>query len=193
MRFDVITIFPEMFKGFSEESLLNKAREKGLVDIRFHNLRDYSEGRHKVVDDTPYGGGPGMIVMIEPIYRAIKDIKLKGKKKVKVVFLTPRGEKYTQETAQKYSKLDQLIIISGRYEGVDERVKELVDEVVSVGDYILLGGEVAAMAIIDSTARLIPGVVGQRESVEKVNFPQYTKPSSFKAGKKKLDVQEVLT
>ena len=193
MRFDVITIFPEMFEGFAKESLLAKAQEKGLVEMHFHNLRDYAEGKHKVVDDTAYGGGPGMIIMVEPIYKALKDIKLKGKKKVKTVFLTPRGEMYTQKTAQTWSKLDQLIIVSGRYEGVDERVKDLVDEVISVGDYILLGGEVPAMTIIDSTARLIPGVVGQRESIEKVNFPQYTKPASFKAGRKKLDVPEVLT
>lgn len=197
MRFDIITIFPEMFKGFLSESLLAHAQEKKLINIKVHNLRDFTTDKHKTIDDTPYGGGPGMIFKIEPIYNAIKKVKLKkgkgGKKpKVKIVFLSPRGEKFEQKTAQKWSKLDQLIIISGRYEGVDERVVELADEVISVGDYILLGGEVAAMAVVESTARLISGVVGQKASIEKFNFPQYTKPATFKAGKKKLEVPEVL-
>lgn len=197
MRFDIITIFPEMFKGFLSESLLAHAQEKKLINIKVHNLRDFTTDKHKTIDDTPYGGGPGMIFKIEPIYNAIKKVKLKkgkgGKKpKVKIVFLSPRGEKFEQKTAQKWSKLDQLIIISGRYEGVDERVVELADEVISVGDYILLGGEVAAMAVVESTARLISGVVGQKASIEKFNFPQYTKPATFKVGKKKLEVPEVL-
>jgi tRNA (guanine37-N1)-methyltransferase len=192
MRFDIITIFPDMFEGFMKESLLKRAKEKKLIDVKIHNLRDFAEDKHKTVDDTPYGGGPGMVFKIEPIYNAIKKIKLKGKKKVKTVFLSPRGEKFVQKTAQKWSKLDQLIIISGRYEGVDERVVELADEVVSIGDYVLLGGEIAAMAIVESTARLVPGIVGKKGSIEKLNFPQYTKPAVFKIGRKKHEVPKVL-
>jgi len=192
MRFDVITIFPDMFEGFMKESLLKRAQEDKLIDIRVHNLRDFATDKHKTVDDTPYGGGPGMVFKIEPIYNAIKKVKLKGKKKIKVIYLTPRGEKFVQKTAQKWSKLDQIIILTGRYEGVDERVAELADESISVGDYVLLGGEISAMAIVEATARLVPGVVGKKGSIEKLNFPQYTKPATFKAGRKKLEVPEVL-
>ncbi len=192
MRFDVITIFPDMFEGFMKESLLKRAREDKLIDIQIHNLRDFATDKHNTVDDTPYGGGPGMVFKIEPMYNAIKKVKLKGKKKVKIIYLTPRGEMFVQKTAQKWSKLDQIIILTGRYEGVDERVAELADESVSVGEYVLLGGEIPAMAIVEATARLIPGVVGKKGSIEKLNFPQYTKPATFKAGRKKLDVPKVL-
>jgi tRNA (guanine37-N1)-methyltransferase len=192
MRFDVITIFPDIFEGFMKESLLKRAQKDKLIDIRIHNLRDFATDKHKTVDDTPYGGGPGMVFKIEPIYNAIKKIKLKGRKKVKIVFLTPRADKFAQKTAQKWSKLDQLIVITGRYEGVDERVAELADESISIGDYVLLGGEIPAMAILEATARLVPGVVGKKGSIEKLNFPQYTKPPTFKAGRKKLEVPKVL-
>jgi len=192
MRFDVITIFPDMFEGFMKESLLKRAREDKLIDIQIHNLRDFATDKHKTVDDTPYGGGPGMVFKIEPMYNAIKKVKLKGKKKVKIIYLTPRGEMFVQKTAQKWSKLDQIIILTGRYEGVDERVAELADESVSVGEYVLLGGEIPAMAIVEATARLVPGVVGKKGSTEKLNFPQYTKPAIFKAGRKKLEVPKVL-
>ncbi len=153
MRFDVITIFPDMFEGFMKESLLKRAREDKLIDIQIHNLRDFATDKHNTVDDTPYGGGPGMVFKIEPMYNAIKKVKLKGKKKVKIIYLTPRGEMFVQKTAQKWSKLDQIIILTGRYEGVDERVAELADESVSVGEYVLLGGEIPAMAIVEATAR----------------------------------------
>jgi tRNA (guanine37-N1)-methyltransferase len=192
MRFDVITIFPDMFEGFMKESLLKRARKDKLIDIQIHDLRDFATDKHNTVDDTPYGGGPGMVFKIEPMYNAIKKVKLKGKKKVKIIYLTPRGEMFVQKTAQKWSKLDQIIILTGRYEGVDERVAELADESVSVGEYVLLGGEIPAMAIVEATARLIPGVVGKKGSIEKLNFPQYTKPATFKAGRKKLDVPKVL-
>lgn len=192
MRFDVITIFPDMFEGFMKESLLKRAREDKLIDIQIHNLRDFATDKHNTVDDTPYGGGPGMVFKIEPMYNAIKKVKLKGKKKVKIIYLTPRGEMFIQKTAQKWSKLDQIIILTGRYEGVDERVAELADESVSVGEYVLLGGEIPAMAVVEATARLVPGVVGKKGSIEKLNFPQYTKPATFKAGRKKLDVPKVL-
>ena len=192
MRFDVITIFPDMFEGFMKESLLKHAREDKLIDIQIHNLRDFATDKHNTVDDTPYGGGPGMVFKIEPMYNAIKKVKLKGKKKVKIIYLTPRGEMFVQKTAQKWSKLDQIILLTGRYEGVDERVAELADESVSVGEYVLLGGEIPAMAVVEATARLVPGVVGKKGSIEKLNFPQYTKPATFKAGRKKLEVPKVL-
>lgn len=192
MRFDIITIFPAIFDGFKDESLLKLAQKQKLIDIHVHDLRDFATDKHRTVDDTPYGGGPGMIFKIEPIYSAIRKIKLKGRKKVKTIFLTPRGDRFVQKTAQEWSKLDQLIIISGRYEGVDERIVNIVDEVVSMGDYVLLGGEVAAMAIVEAAARLVPGVVGKKGSIEKLNFPQYTKPPVFKAGRKKLEVPKVL-
>ena len=179
MKFDVITIFPEIFGSFLKESLLAKAQERGVIKIKVHNLRDFAEGRHKVVDDKPYGGGPGMVLKIEPIYKALK--KIRSGKKTKVIFLSPRGKKFTQKTAEKWAKeVKQLVIVAGRYEGVDERVKKLADETISVGDFITLGGEVPAMAVIEAVTRLVPGVVGKRESVEKLDFPQYTRPEVFK-------------
>lgn len=189
MRFDVITIFPEIFDSFLKESLLAKAKEKKLIQINIHNLRNWTEGKHQVVDDSPYGGGPGMVLKIEPIWRCVQSLKAKGKKqkvKVKMVFLSPRGKKFNQTMAKKWAKgLKQLIIISGRYEGIDERIKKLADETISVGDFITLGGEVPAMAVIETVARLIPNVVGKKESIEKLDFPQYTRPEIFKAKGKK--------
>lgn len=181
MRFDVITIFPTLFESFLKESILDKAQKKKIVKINIHNLRNWADGKHKVVDDTAYGGGPGMVLKIEPIYRCIQFLKAKIKKqKAKIVFLSPRGKKFNQKTAQKWAKeLKQIIIISGRYEGIDERVKKIADETISVGDFITLGGEVPAMAIIEAVARLIPGVVGKKASIEKMDFPQYTRPEIF--------------
>ncbi len=184
MRFDVITIFPEIFNSFLKESLLDKAQDKRIIKINIHNLRNWAEGKHKIVDDKPFGGGPGMVLKIEPIYKAIKVIsnklKVKSKEK-KIIFLSPRGKKFNQAMAKNWAKnLKQLIIISGRYEGVDERVKKIADETISVGDFITLGGEIPAMAIIESVARLVPGVVGKKSSIEKLDFPQYTRPEVFK-------------
>lgn len=200
MKFDVITIFPEIFDSFLKESLLVKAREKKIIQINIHNLRDWAENKHKTVDDKPFGGGPGMVLKIEPIYKIIKEIKAGGKKRQrfpashgnlrrtiansKIIFLSPRGKKFTQKIAQNWAKnLKQLIIISGRYEGIDERVKKLADETISVGDFITLGGEVPAMVIIEAVARLKPGVVGKRESIQKLDFPQYTRPEVFQIKK----------
>lgn len=180
VKFDVITIFPEIFDSFLKESLLAKAIDKKIISIKIHNLRDYAEDKHQVVDDKPFGGGPGMVLKIEPIYKAIQAIG-KRKKSNKVIFLSPRGKKFTQKTARNWAKnLKQLVIISGRYEGVDERVKKTADETISVGDFITLGGEVPAMAVIEATARLIPKVVGRAESIQKLDFPQYTRPEVFK-------------
>ena len=159
-----------------------KAIEKKTIQIKIHNLRDWAYGRHQVVDDKPYGGGPGMVLKIEPIWRCVQSLKSKFKnQKSKIIFLSPRGKKFNQKTAQKWAKdLKQLVIISGRYEGVDERVKKLSDETISVADFITLGGEIPAMAIIEAVARLIPGVVGKKESIEKLDFPQYTRPEAIK-------------
>lgn len=183
MRFDVITIFPGLFDSFLKESLLDKAQAKKIIQIKIHNLRDWAEGKHKIVDDKPYGGGPGMVLKIESIYKAIKEIAIRNKKQEtrKIIFLSPRGKKFTQKTAQKWVKeLKRIIIISGRYEGIDERVRKIADETISVGDFITLGGEIPAMAIIEAVARLVPGVVGKKESIEKLDFPQYTRPEVFK-------------
>lgn len=192
MRFDVITIFPEIFDSFLKESLLAKAINKKIIKINIPNLRDFAEGKHQVVDDKPYGGGPGMVLKIEPIFKAIKKIKKSGSK---VVFLSPRGKKFSQSLAQKWAKgLKQLIIISGRYEGVDERVKKIADESISIGDFITLGGEIPAMAIMEAVARLIPNVVSKKESIEKLDFPQYTRPEIFSPKKGlKWSVPKVLT
>jgi len=188
MKFHILTIFPELFNSFSKESLLDKAQKKKIIDIKIYNLRDWTKDKHKTVDDKPYGGGPGMVLKIEPIYKAIKDIlkkvkrkKEKGKdKQVKIIFLSPRGKKFTQTTAKRWAKnLKHLIVISGRYEGIDERVKKIADETISIGDFITLGGEIPAMLIIESVARLVPGVVGKRGSIEKLDYPQYTRPEIF--------------
>lgn len=223
MKFDVITIFPEIFDSFLKESLLAKAKDKKIIRIKIHNLRDWAKDKRKIValrrirqahrgesiepqaqgnreprrtiDDKPYGGGPGMVLKIEPIYEAIREVRnknLEERKKSKIVFLSPRGKKFNQKIAQKWAKeLKQLIIISGRYEGIDERVKKIADETISVGDFITLGGEVPAMAIIEAVSRLVPGVVGKKESIQKLDFPQYTRPETVKS-KVKTNKLEVL-
>ena len=169
-----------------------KAKDKKIIQIKIHNLRDFAQGKHQVVDDKPYGGGPGMVLKIEPIYKTIKEIAKSEKRKAKIIFLSPRGKKFSQRMAQNWAKnLKQLIIISGRYEGIDERVKKLSDETISVGDFITLGGEVPAMAIIETVARLKSGVVGKTTSIEKPDFPQYTRPEAVKL-KVKSNKSEVL-
>ena len=185
MKFDIITIFPNIFSGFLSESLLAKAQKKKLITIKTHYLRDWTEDRHQTVDGKPYGGGPGLVFKIEPIYKAVKSLKSKAKsKKSKVILFSPRGKKFTNELAKKWSKLDQLILICGRYEGVDERVAEYVaDEVVSMGDYVLNGGEVAAMAVIEAVSRQLPGFMHDADSAVKNDHAQYTKPEIFEPKK----------
>ncbi|MDO8470456.1 MAG: tRNA (guanosine(37)-N1)-methyltransferase TrmD [bacterium] len=195
MRFDVITIFPRLFKPFQEESLIQRALKKGLFSIVVHNLRDFTKDKHKSVDDKPFGGGLGMVMKVDPWYRALKS--LKKKKKSKTILFTPRGKKFTQNMAHEFSKLDQLVFVCGRYEGIDERVADhLVDEEVSLGDFVLMGGEVAAMAVIESVSRLIPGVVGKPRFLQErlakgkgrggkgfLEYPQYTRPEVFEPKK----------
>ena len=215
MKFDIITIFPKIFDSYFDESILARARKEKLVKINVHNLRDYTEDKHKTVDDTPYGGGVGMVFKIEPIHKALvkivgksklkcfrKGIKNNSKNKTKVILLSAKGKKFNQAMARRFSKLDKLILICGRYEGVDERVaKYLADEEISVGDYVLTGGEIPAMVIVDSVSRLIKGVVGNKESIKEESFskkdyleyPHYTRPEVFSPDKKtNWKVPEVL-
>ncbi len=192
MQFDIITIFPDFFNSFLSESIMKRALEKRLIKIRLHNLRDFTSDLHKTVDDRPFGGGIGMIMKVEPIFKAVKTIKQKNKKQ-KVILFTPRGKKFNQKMAYQFSKLDQIIMICGRYEGIDERVaKYIADETISIGNFILMGGEVAAMAVIEAVSRLIPGVLGKprllKERVTKekgfVEYPQYTRPEVFSPKKR---------
>ena len=200
MKFDIITIFPDIFDSYLNESIIKRAQNKGLIDVGIHNLRDWTEDAHKSVDDKPFGGGLGMVMKTTPIATAVKS--LSKKKKAKIILFSPRGKKFTQKKATEYAKLDQLIMISGRYEGVDERVaKYIADESISIGDYVLMGGEIPAMTVIETVSRLIPGVIGKKEFlVERskgsgfIEYPQYTRPEVFKTKDgKKHTVPKVLT
>jgi len=183
-----------MFGGVFEHSIIKRAQEKSLVEINFVQLRDFAVDKHGTVDDKPYGGGVGMLLRPEPIFNAVKSIK--KSENSKVVLLTPRGQKLTQEKVRELSKLDEIILICGRYEGVDERVHEkLADELISIGDYVLAGGEIPAMVIVDSVTRLLEGVLSKPEATEKESFiedsiehPQYTRPEEFEG----MKVPEVL-
>lgn len=195
IEFNIISIFPEMFKSPLNESILKKAREKNLLRINLIDLRDYAEGKHRVTDDYPYGGGVGMVMKPEPIVKAIESIKVE-KPDSKVILMTPQGKTLNQLYAKTLSKEKFLIIVCGRYEGIDERVRQyFVDEEISIGDYILTGGEIPALVLIDVVARHIPGVIGGKEAVENDSFvnslleyPQYTRPSNFRG----LQVPKVL-
>lgn len=186
MRFDIITIFPDAVKTFLNESILKRAQENKKVQFFVHNLRDYTLDKHKKVDDKPFGGGPGMVMGPQPIFDAVK--KIKGRKAVKVILMCPTGTKLTQKKARELAKEKNLILICGHYEGVDERVRtHLVDECISIGDYVLTGGELPALVLVDSVARLISGVLGREESLHEESFdqnlleyPQYTRPANFR-------------
>jgi len=203
LEIHIITAFPDMFSSPFSESIIKRAQEKGIVKIKMHNLRDWTDDNHKTIDDKPYGGGAGMVMMVEPIYKAVKDIKKTIKsEKVKVLLTSAKGESFTQGHARNYSKHDALIIICGHYEGVDERVAEYIaDDEISIGKYVLTGGELPAMVITDAVARLIPGVLGNEESLEEESFkeadytesPQYTRPAVFVDDEgRELKVPEVL-
>ena len=190
MIFDIITIFPDIFKSFLGESLIFRAQEKKLVEVNIHNLRNWTTDKNKTVDDRPYGGGLGMVLRVEPIHRAIQEIKnsKEVKKKSKVILFTPRGEKFNQKTAYRLSKLDQIIMICGRYEGVDERVvKYIADLKLSIGEYDLMGGDLPAMIVMETVSRLVPGVMGKAQLLEEritkekgfIEYPQYTRPEVF--------------
>ncbi|MDE2688217.1 MAG: tRNA (guanosine(37)-N1)-methyltransferase TrmD [Chloroflexota bacterium] len=193
MRFHVLTIFPAMFDGPLSESIISRAVERGLVRINLHDIRDYATDKHRSVDDYPYGGGYGMVMKPEPIfdaYAAVKDTASLGED-TPVVLLTPQGTPFSQPIAERLATLDDIVLICGRYEGVDERVREHVANCeLSVGDYVLSGGELAAMVVIDAVTRLIPGAVGSIESTQDdsfstglLQFPQYTRPAEHEGGK----------
>jgi tRNA (guanine37-N1)-methyltransferase len=198
MRFDLLTIFPEIFDSYISKGMLRVAGEKKLIQIKTHNLRDYAVDKYGTVDDRPFGGGPGQVFMVEPIVKALK--KIKPKKKSKVILLSAKGKRWTQQLAQKFSKEDQLIFICPRYEGVDERIKKFIDEEISIGDFVLTGGELGALVIIDSVTRLIPGVLGQPESLVEeshsrpgyLEYPQYTRPAEFKHNNQVHKVPKIL-
>lgn len=197
MVIDVITIFPEVFDKFIESSIIGRAQEKGLVRINIHNLRDYTLDKHKKVDDKPFGGGPGMVLMVEPIARAMAFLKKRSRKKSYNILLSPRGRRFSQQAAQELVRKQRLVLLCGHYEGFDERVKEVAEfNEVSVGDYVTSGGEAPALVVIDAIIRLVPGVLGNQESLKEESFadgrtleyPQYTRPREYKG----LKVPEVL-
>jgi tRNA (guanine37-N1)-methyltransferase len=187
LRFDILTIFPQAFDSYFEESLVKRAREKKLIEIEAHDLRNWSTSRHKKVDDKPFGGGPGMVIQVEPVWRALADIR-KKKGKQRVILFSTRGKKFDASMAKRLSAYDQLILICGRYEGVDERVAEhIADEEISMGDYVLSGGELPAMILVEAVSRFRPGFLGKYESLEdkRGSFPAYSRPEVFSPGKGK--------
>lgn len=186
MQFDVLTIFPEIIECYLKYGVVGRILNKGLAKVNLYNIRDFSTDKHKKVDDYPYGGGAGMVMQIEPMYNAINHIKSDGKKR-KVVLLSPQGRRFNQQAAQEFLNDGKaLLLICGRYEGIDERIKYLIDEEISIGDYVLSGGELPALVIIDSIVRLIPGALGDEMSAKEdsfsrkfLDYPQYTRPEEF--------------
>ena len=194
IRFHIISLFPTIFESPFDYSILKRAKEKGLLAVHIYNLRDYAEGKHKVTDDYPFGGGRGMILKVEPIIKALDDIK-KSYTNTYTILLTPQGEKFTQQKAFELSKKNDIILICGHYEGIDERVRYFVDKEISIGDYILTGGEIAAMVIVDSVTRLVPGAITEDPNAYEdtfsdglLEYPQYTRPRCFRG----INVPEVL-
>ncbi len=193
MRIDVITLFPRMFEGPLDESILKKARERNLVQIHLHNVRDHAEGKHRITDDRPFGGGPGMVMKVEPMVSCIEALKTPQSY---VVLLTPQGKRLEQKVLQRLSEKPHLILVCGHYEGVDDRVRQLcVNEEISIGDYVLTNGAIPAMVIVDGVTRLLPGVLGHEDSMKDESFsegfleyPQYTRPEEYRG----LRVPEVL-
>lgn len=190
MRYDVVTIFPEMFDSVLGTSILKRALEAKKIEVRFFNPRDKATDKHKMVDDTPYGGGPGMVMKVEPLARTIKSIR--KKKRARVILLSAKGKRLDQQKVKQLSeKYDQLVLVCGRYEGVDERVLQYIDEELSIGDYVLTGGELGAMTIIDSVSRLVPGVLGDNTSSQEeshsipgyIEYPHYTRPEEYERQK----------
>ena len=196
MKIDVLTLFPEMFEGPLSHSILKRAQEKEVVNISLCNFRKFGTGKHSHVDDTPYGGGAGMLLKPEPIYKAMEEIEEKNNaSKKRVILVDPAGERFTQELAQEFSTEEHLVFICGHYEGYDERIRSLATDEVSLGDYVLTGGELAAMVIMDATIRLLPGVLGNKSSAEDdshsnglLEHPHYTRPPEFNG----MKVPEVL-
>ena len=190
MRIDILTLFPQMFDGLLNCSIIARARERGLVDIRLHDIRAHAHDKHHVVDDYPYGGGAGMVIKPEPVFEAVEAIKVElGLSTVPIILLSPQGGLFNQTIARGLAECERLILICGHYEGVDERVAEhLATEEISIGDYLLSGGEIAAMAVTDCVVRLLPGVLGSEESLAEeshvgglLEYPQYTRPETYRS------------
>lgn len=191
MKIDILTLFPDMFTGFLNESIIKRAIEKKLVTIKVHNIRDYSPFKNKQVDDYQYGGGAGMVLMCEPIFAAIEDLKQDD---TFVIMMSPSGKNFKERIAKEYSNKKHIILLCGHYEGFDERIKTIVDEEISIGEFILTGGEIPAMAITDAITRLIPGVINEESLLSEtftddlVDYPVYTKPAVFRG----MEVPSVL-
>ncbi len=192
MKIDILTIFPEMFAGPLTESIIKRAMDKSLVEIKVHNLRDWSTDKHHKVDAPPYGGGPGMVMMVEVIDRSVTQLRQGSAGQAKVLLMDTKGPIYTQKKAEELKVYDHLILIAGHYEGIDHRVHEhIADEVISIGEFVLTGGELPAMVVVDSIVRLIPGVLGSVESLVEesyqkegqIEYPQYTRPEEYKSWK----------
>jgi tRNA (guanine37-N1)-methyltransferase len=196
MRFDVITIFPRMLEAGLADGVVGRACGRGIIDVRVRNLRDFTADRHHVVDDVPFGGGPGMVMKPEPFFAAMEAVEADGEKAGAVVLLSPAGRRFTQAEARRIADVGHVVLLCGRYEGIDERVRERwVTDELSIGDYVLSGGEVPALVVIDAVSRLVPGVVGDEQSVEGdsfarglLDYPHYTRPAEY-AGRR---VPEVL-
>ena len=201
MQFEVFTLLPEVFPTYLESSILQRARQRGLIDVRVHNIRDYTHDRHHTTDDTPYGGGGGMVMKPEPVFEAVESVlgqsdDLLRDQPVPVILLTPQGRVFTQRVAEELSRYERIVLLCGRYEGVDERIREhLVTDEISIGDYVLTGGELPALLIIDAVSRLLPGVLGDPTGAEDdshsmglLEYPHYTKPPEFRG----WNVPEVL-
>ncbi len=196
VNIDVITIFPDIFENYLRESLIKRAQDKKLIRVTTHNLRNFTSDNHKTVDSRPFGGGLGMVIKVEPVYKAVealKKIKGRSNKNTKVILFSPRGKKFNQKMAHRLSKIDNMILICGRYEGVDERVyKHIADMQISIGDYDLMGGELPAMVLIETVARLVPGVLAKQQLLKErvtpeknfIEYPQYTRPEIFSPDKK---------
>ncbi len=194
MQFEVFTLLPEIFPAYLESSILQRARQRGLIDVRVHNIRDYTHDKHHTTDDTPYGGGGGMVMKPEPVFEAVESVlgpaPTQGKP-VPVILLTPQGRVFTQRMAEEFARHERIALLCGRYEGVDERIREhLVTDEISIGDYVLTGGELPALILIDTIARLIPGVLGDPTGAEDdshsmglLEYPHYTRPPEFRGWK----------
>jgi tRNA (guanine37-N1)-methyltransferase len=188
MKIDVLTLFPAMFAGPLDESIIKRARQKGFLDLKIHDLRDWTHDRHRTVDDRPFGGGPGMLLKPEPLFAAVESLK---REKTRVILFSPSGRKFNQSIARELAQQEDLLLITGHYEGFDERVREaLVDDELSIGDYVLTNGALPAMIVVDAVTRLLPGVLGDDESSQDESFshglleyPQYTRPAEFRGMK----------
>lgn len=186
MRFVLLTLFPDFFSGPLSSSILARAAKKKLLDFKIVDLRNYAEGRHRVADDVPYGGGAGMVMKPEPVFKALADLKKNAKKRRRVVLFSPQGRSFDQSAAKRLAKYQELVLLCGHYEGIDERAAVWVDEEISIGDYVLSGGEAAALVLVDAVSRLVPGVLGNAASARQESFeaellegPQYTRPADF--------------